>query len=154
MSIWFPNKNFPSLLCITGVMLAIWNQGAIRSLSRDYFELLVWNSSMGLSRDYHPVHTNPFLFESGDFPSGFAYRPPFFGKTGTENTSFKNAPQSGELWKRWLLVYVWTGENRGFRIQWCHTSHHACSVRDTIVFASCIVLAFFVDGRKWFKYAK
>ena len=23
------------------------------------------------------------------FPSGFAYRPPFFGKTATENTSFK-----------------------------------------------------------------
>ena len=63
---------------------------------------------------------------------------------------------SGELWKRWLLVYVWTGENRlrGFRIQWCHSSHYACSVRDTIVFASFIVLAFFVDRRKWFKYAK
>ena len=44
---------------------------------------------MCLSRDYHPVHTNLFLFENGDFSLWFTYRPPFFGKTATENTSFK-----------------------------------------------------------------
>ena len=32
-------------------------------------------------------------------------------------------------------MHVWTDENGGFQIQWCH-KHYACSVRDAIVFLS------------------
>ena len=48
-------------------------------------------------------------------------------KTVTANVSFlKFALQSGDFWKRQLLVYVWPwmGENAGFRIiRWCYTSY-------------------------------
>ena len=58
-------------------------------------------------------HESVFVWKRRFSPLVLPTVHPFFGKTGTENTSLKNAPQSGELWKRWLLVYVWTGENRG-----------------------------------------
>ena len=35
----------------------------------------------------------------------------------TENASFQNAFQRGDFWKRQLLIYTWTEENGGFRLQ-------------------------------------
>ena len=50
------------------------------------------------------------------FSSGFAYRPHGFGENCHQKSIFfKNAG--------WLLVDVWTDENGGFRIRWCHTSY-------------------------------
>ena len=36
---------------------------------------------------------------------------------------FKNALQSGDFWKRRLLIFVWMDQNGGFRIRWCHISY-------------------------------
>ena len=56
------------------------------------------------------VHTCPILFENGDF----------FGHW--KRYLFKNALQTEDFWKRWLLVYVWMDKSGSFRIRWCHTS--------------------------------
>ena len=73
-------------------------------------------------------------------------------KTVTENASFPNVSRSGDFWKRHqTIVFVWTEENGGFRIRWCHTICSACPVEHAIVFPSFLRVR--VDGRKRFKYA-
>ena len=47
---------------------------------------------------------------------------------------FLNALQCGDFWKRLFIVFVWTDENGGFRIRWCHTLNSACPVRHAIIF--------------------
>ena len=41
------------------------------------------------------------------FSSSLAYRPHV-------SSSIENAPQSGDFWKRRLIVFVWTDKNGGF----------------------------------------
>ena len=73
-------------------------------------------------------------------------------KTVTENASFPDVSQSGDFWKRHqTIVFVWTEENGGFRIRWCHTSYSACPVEHAIVFPWFLRVR--VDGRKRFKHA-
>ena len=72
-------------------------------------------------------------------------------KTVTENASFPNVSQSGDFCKRHqTIVSVWTEENGGFRIRWCHTSCSACPGSTQSVFPSFLRVR--VDGRKRFKY--
>ena len=79
---------------------------------------LHWSHFSGRNRG--SVHTYPFLFEPFFLPLRFGL-PSYPVKTATENEFFfKNALQSAYVR---LLVYVWTDENAGFRIQWCHTSY-------------------------------
>ena len=73
-----------------------------------------------------PVHKHPISLKTEIFFSVLAFRP-FFRKAQV----FKNGPQSGDFWKRLPFVNVWTDENRGFRIRWCHTSYR---ITQAIVF--------------------
>ena len=97
----------------------------------------------------------PFLFENRDFSSGLADRPHVSGENGHWKRIFsKNASQSGDFWKRRLLVYVKPKENRGFRVRWCHTSYTS-----SMTHASWGILSYFHcfsfytwKGEKKFKY--
>ena len=54
-----------------------------------------------------------------------------------KNATFrKRFPECSFFKKSVLIVIMWTGENEGFRIRWCHISYSACPVRDAIVFPS------------------
>ena len=46
----------------------------------------------------------------------------------------ENGRQSGVFWKGRFILLVWTDENGGFRIQWCHKSYSACPVWYAFVF--------------------
>ena len=74
-----------------------------------------------------PVQTYPFLFEHGYFFSGLAHRPHISGENGHRKRIFSKtlSTQSGNFWKRRLFVYVWTDEDGGFQIRWCHISYTA-----------------------------
>ena len=60
----------------------------------------------------------------------------------------ENGRQSGVFWKRRFILFVWTEENGGFRIRWCHSSYSACPVWHAFVFP--LFQRFRWDGRKWF----
>ena len=77
------------------------------------------------------VHTYTFLTENGDFFFGLTHRPHVSGEFGHENASFQ---------KRRTFVYMWTDENRGFRVRWRHASYTSTYIHR------------FVDWRKRFEY--
>ena len=86
-------------------------------------------------RNLGPVDTYPNIYENGDFFLRFSILSTREqGFQASETQVFENVPQSGAFF--WIagLSFVWTDENRGFRIQWCHTSYSACSVNDAIIF--------------------
>ena len=59
------------------------------------------------------------------------HRPHVSGEFGHENASFQ---------KRRTFVYIWTDENRGFRVRWRHASYTSTYIHR------------FVDWRKRFEY--
>ena len=65
-----------------------------------------------------------FFFENGDFYFRFGLPSTRIRwKRSPKTKLFKNALRSGDFRKRRLLISVWTDENGGFRIRWCHTSY-------------------------------
>ena len=50
-----------------------------------------------------------------------------------------NALQSGDFWKRRLLIFVWTDQNGGFRIRWCQISY--------------ILLALCMFRKRWYAFS-
>ena len=62
----------------------------------------------------------------------------------------KTVPGAEIFWER-PLIFVWTYENEGFRIRWCHTSYSLCPITDAIVFV--VLKSFCVDWQKRFEYA-
>ena len=113
----------PSFAIVISVALWLitptgWYRSHFDCYDDDFFTHSPKQSYQGL------VHMYPFLFENRDFSSGLADRPHVSGENGHWKRIFsKNASQSGDFWKRRLLVYVKPKENRGFRVRWCHTSY-------------------------------
>ena len=83
-----------------------------------------------------PVHTYADIFENG----GFFLR---FGVASTRKRRFRhaktkvfeNAPQSGGFRKRCFRVYVWTGENEGFRKRWRYNRVQSIATRVLYMFS-------------------
>ena len=107
-----------------------------------------------------PVYMYPFFFwiPEGDFLLRFSVPSTRIRrKRSPKRHLFKNALQSEDFWKRWLLVYVWTDENRGFRIRWCHIALIiyrwllALRMLCEVCYRISIVQRFRLDGR--FEYA-
>ena len=66
------------------------------------------------------------------------------------NILSKTVPRAEIFWER-PLIFVWTYENEGFWIRWCHPSYSVYPETDAIVFV--LFKRFCVDWQKGFEYA-